>query len=74
MQFKLSDDSPFGRAAVGKYTTPNGVSLADVGITPDIEVEVDEELFAQIYYGNVEPMDDPQILAAMDALKVGNLP
>ena len=71
--YQLNDGSAVG-LSVGKYTTPNGVSLADVGITPDIEVEVDEELFAQIYYGNVEPMDDPQILAAMDALKVGNLP
>lgn len=71
--YQLNDGSAVG-LSVGKYTTPNGVSLADVGITPDIEVEVDEELFAQIYYGNVEPMDDPQILAAMDALKVGNMP
>lgn len=71
--YRLKDGSAVG-LSVGKYTTPNGVSLADVGITPDIEVEVDEELFAQIYYGNVEPMDDPQILAALDALKVGNLP
>ncbi len=71
--YELSDGSAVG-LSVGKYTTPKGVSLADVGITPDIEVEVDEELFWQIYYGNVEPMDDPQILAAMDALKVGNLP
>lgn len=71
--YALSDGSAV-TLSIGKYTTPNGVSLADVGITPDIEVEVNEELFAQIYYGNVEPMDDPQIIAAMDALKVGNLP
>ena len=71
--YQLSDGSAVG-LSVGKYTTPNGVSLADVGITPDIEVEVDEELFWQIYYGNVEPEEDPQIQAAMDALKVGNLP
>ena len=71
--YQLSDGSAVG-LSVGKYTTPNGVSLADVGITPDIEVEVDEGLFWQIYYGNVEPEEDPQIQAAMDALKVGNLP
>ena len=58
--------------SVGKYCTPNGVNLAGVGITPDVVVEVDEALFVQIYYGNVEPMDDPQILAAIEALKVGN--
>ena len=71
--YRLNDGSAVG-LSVGKYTTPNGVSLADVGITPDIEVEVDEELFWQIYYGNVEPEEDPQIRAALDGLKVGNLP
>ena len=71
--YRLSDGSAVG-LSVGKYTTPNGVSLTDVGITPDVVVEVDEELFWQIYYGNVEPMDDPQILAAIGELKVGNLP
>lgn len=69
--YPLSDGSAVG-LSVGKYSTPNGVNLAGVGITPDVVVDVDEELFVQIYYGNVEPMEDPQILAAMDALKVGN--
>ena len=71
--YELDDGSAVG-LSVGKYTTPKGVSLANVGITPDVEVEVDEELFWQIYYSNVEPEEDPQILAAMEALKVGNLP
>ena len=66
--YKLSDGSAVG-LSVGKYTTPNGVSLANVGITPDVVVEVDEELFWQIYYGNVEPMEDPQIQKAMEVLK-----
>lgn len=69
--YPLSDGSAVG-LSVGKYCTPNGVNLAGVGITPDVVVEVDEALFVQIYYGNVEPMDDPQILAAIEALKVGN--
>ena len=69
--YELSDGSAVG-LSVGRYYTPNGVSLAGVGITPDVEVEVDDELFWQIYYGNVEPMEDPQILAAIEALKVGN--
>ena len=69
--YSLKDGSAVG-LSVGKYTTPNGVNLAGVGITPDIEVAVSEELFLQIYYGNVEPMDDPQVKAAFDELKVGN--
>ena len=66
--YELSDGSAVG-LSVGKYTTPNGVSLANVGITPDVVVEVSDELFWEIYYGNVEPMEDPQVLAAMEVLK-----
>jgi carboxyl-terminal processing protease len=66
--YKLSDGSAVG-LSVGKYTTPNGVSLTGVGITPDVVVEVDDELFWQIYYGNVDWSEDPQILAAMEVLK-----
>ena len=66
--YRLSDGSAVG-LSVGRYTTPNGVSLTDVGITPDVTVEVDEELFWQIYYGNVAWDADPQILAAVEVLK-----
>ena len=66
--YKLSDGSAVG-LSVGKYTTPKGVSLTGVGITPDVVVEVDDELFWQIYYGNVDWSGDPQILAAMEILK-----
>ena len=66
--YRLSDGSAVG-LSVGKYTTPKGVSLTDVGITPDVVVEVDEELFWQIYYGNVEWQDDPQVMAAVSVLK-----
>ena len=66
--YKLSDGSAVG-LSVGRYTTPKGVSLTDVGITPDVVVEVDEELFWQIYYGNVAPEEDPQVQAAVEVLK-----
>ena len=65
---ELSDGSAVG-LSVGKYTTPNGVSLTDVGITPDVVVEVDEELFWQIYYGNLDWSQDPHVLAAVEVLK-----
>jgi len=64
----LNDGSAVG-LSVGKYTTPKGVSLAGVGITPDIVVEVDEETDFNIYAGMLEPSEDPQIQAAIDALK-----
>ena len=66
--YKLSDGSAVG-LSVGRYTTPKGVSLTEVGITPDVVVEVEEELFWQIYYGNVDPEDDPQVQAAVEVLK-----
>lgn len=66
--YRLSDGSAVG-LSVGRYTTPKGVSLTDVGITPDVVVEVEDELFWQIYYGNVAWEDDPQILAAVEVLK-----
>ncbi len=64
----LSDGSAVG-LSVGKYTTPNGVSLAGVGITPDVVVEVDEETAFGIYAGTLDPEEDPQIQAAVDALR-----
>lgn len=66
--FELDDGSAVG-LSIGKYTTPNGVSLADVGITPEIPVEVDEETAYQIYAGTLDPAEDPQIQAAVEALK-----
>ncbi len=66
--FRLSDGSAVG-LSIGKYTTPNGVSLADVGITPEVLVEVDEETEFQIYAGTLDPAEDPQIQAAIEALK-----
>ena len=66
--FELEDGSAVG-LSIGKYTTPNGVSLADVGITPEIYVEVDEDTAFQIYAGTLDPAEDPQIQAAIEALK-----
>ena len=66
--FPLDDGSAMG-LSIGKYTTPKGVSLADVGITPEVLIEVDEETAFQIYAGTLAPEDDPVILAAAEALK-----
>ena len=65
--FQLSDGSGLG-LSVGKYFTPQGKSLAEVGIQPDILVEVDEETDQAIYYGTLAPENDPQIQAAVQAL------
>lgn len=65
--YQLTDGSGLN-LSVGKYFTPQGKSLADVGIQPDILVEVDEETEEAIYLGTLEPQDDPQIMAAVEAL------
>ena len=64
----LNDGSAVG-LSVGRYTTPNGVCLAGVGITPDVVVEVDDDTFFRIYAGTMAPEEDPQIQAAVNALK-----
>ena len=66
--YQLSDGSAVG-VSTGRYTTPNGVDLEGVGLKPDIVVEVDEETYDNIYAGILNPMEDPQILAAIAALK-----
>lgn len=56
--------------SVGKYYTPNGVSLADQGgLTPQIHTPVDEETAALIASGLLEPEEDPQLQAVIRALK-----
>lgn len=70
--FRLKDGSAVG-LSVGKYYTPNGISLADVGgLEPEVPVELDEDTKAKIYAGTLEPEQDPQIQAAAAALKEGN--
>ena len=66
--FTLEDGSAVG-LSIGKYTTPNGVSLANVGITPEVYVEVDEDTAFLIYAGTLDPAEDPQIQAAVAALQ-----
>lgn len=66
--YRLGDGSAVG-ISTGEYTTPNGVSLAGVGgLTPQILVEVDDETAAMIYADMLEPADDPQLQAALEAL------
>ena len=65
--YLLADGSAVN-ISIGTYTTPNGVDLTDVGLTPDVPVEVDMETEMQIYYGTVPPEEDPQIQKALEIL------
>lgn len=66
----LSDGSAVS-LSVGRYYTPiKGIWLEESGgLAPTIEVEVDDETEAYIYAGLLDPMKDPQVLAALEALK-----
>ena len=65
--YQMTDGSAVG-LSVGEYFTPLGNNLAGVGITPDVIVPVDDETAVAIYYNWLEPMEDPQIQAAVDVL------
>lgn len=65
--FSLSDGSAVN-LSIGKYYTPKGENLARVGLKPDVEAAVSDETAANIAAGTLAPVEDPQILAAIDAL------
>lgn len=64
---KLSDGSAVN-ISTGKYFTPNGVSLAGVGITPDRVVEIPDEDYLAIYLGSMEYENDSQLQTAINVL------
>ena len=66
--FEISDGSALV-ISIGRYRTPNGVCLDGIGLTPDVVEEVDLETYQQIYFESLAPEADPQIQAAIAALK-----
>lgn len=68
--FLLSDGSAVG-LSTGKFFTSQGNNLEGVGIVPDVEVAVDQETAAAIYSGTLTPEEDPQLQAALEALRSG---
>lgn len=62
--FTLSDGSMLN-LSIGKYYTPQGRSLTDTGITPDVEIALSDEDDAKLYYGQLEKADDAQLQAAI---------
>lgn len=64
----LSDGSAIN-LSIGKYFTPKGVSLADVGgLTPDVVVELSEEDAIDLAMHRLAPEDDEQLQAALGQL------
>lgn len=62
--FTLSDGSMLN-LSIGKYYTPQGRSLTDTGITPDVEIALSDKDDAKLYYGQLEKADDAQLQAAI---------
>ena len=66
---KLSDGSAVN-LSTGKYFTPKGINLTDVGgLKPKIEVKVDNQTAALIYAQLLPVAEDPQIQAAVKYLQ-----
>lgn len=55
----------------GKYFTPQGRSLTDVGVTPDVVVDLSDADYQALYYGTLEPEQDAQLQAALRLLLDG---
>ena len=66
--YRLSDGSAVSLSS-GTYYTPNNVSLANVGVTPDILVDLTEDDAALLYYDQLAQSDDAQLQAALEALR-----
>ena len=52
--------------SVLRYFTPKGVSLAGVGVTPDLETSLTEEALVNFYSLSYE--EDTQLVAACEAI------
>ena len=65
---QLSDGSCVN-LSIGKYYTPSGESLIDVGVTPDVELELNDEDALSLARKQLEPDEDPQVQAALACLQ-----
>jgi carboxyl-terminal processing protease len=65
---QLSDGSCIN-LSIGKYYTPNGESLINVGVTPDIALDLTDEEALALARNQLDPQEDPQLQAALAALE-----
>ncbi|MBP1758720.1 MAG: peptidase, partial [Firmicutes bacterium] len=66
--FPLKNGSAVG-ISTSRYFTGSGNSLIGVGIAPDVPLELNLEEYLLLLQGNLSPASDPQIQAAISALK-----
>lgn len=65
--YPLSDGSAMVLSS-GSYYTPNNVSLTDIGVEPDVAVEMSDADNAALYAGDLAEADDTQLLEAWKVL------
>lgn len=63
--FPLVDETAV-KVTVSKYFTPKGRDIHDVGISPDVEIELDEELRQQVV---IEKDEDNQLQKAIEVIE-----
>lgn len=66
--FRLINGGALG-LSTARYSTGSGVSLIGTGITPDVELSLDEERAAKLSAGTLEPEDDPQLQALITLME-----
>lgn len=66
--FPLVDGSA-ASISLGKYFTPNGRNLTGIGVTPDVPVDLDQEVAYYLYLGQLDHEKDNQLQAAVAALQ-----
>ena len=62
------DDGSSLKVTIAKWLTPDGISISETGIEPDVKVEIDAK---EVEAGNIEigtPGKDPQLDKALDLL------
>jgi carboxyl-terminal processing protease len=57
----LRDGKSFLKVTVAKWLTPNGSSIAEVGLTPDVKVEITQE--------DADALKDTQLTKALEIIK-----
>jgi carboxyl-terminal processing protease len=65
---KLTDGSAIHISSM-EYYTPKGESLAGVGLSPDIEIDMAHDDWVKLYKGSLRHEDDKQLQAAVAALR-----
>lgn len=65
--FQLGDGSAVD-LSVGRYFTSKGENLEGIGLIPDVQVDLTDQDYARLYYGQLPQEEDVQLQAAVELL------